>query len=42
MNSSSKLKDTKSNRKEDGNFSKKKIKHDSQAESARTKFGKNK
>lgn len=34
----SKMRDTKNNRKEDGNFKKKNIKHDPQAESSREKF----
>lgn len=35
----SKMKNTKHNKKEDGKFSSKKIKHDPQAESARAVFG---
>lgn len=42
MDSKSKEKDTKSNRKADAKFDKKQIKHDPQAESARIKFGKDK
>ncbi|WP_278246084.1 CPC_1213 family protein [Clostridium hydrogeniformans] len=34
-----KMRDTKNNRKEDGRFKKKKIKHDPQAESVRAVFG---
>lgn len=34
-----KMKDTKENRKHDGHFKKKNIKHDPQAESARAVFG---
>lgn len=40
MDARSKPKNTKHNRLADGRFSKKKIKHDPQAESARIKFGK--
>lgn len=40
MDASKKQKDTKNNRKSDGNFSKKHINHSPQAESARTIFGK--
>lgn len=39
MDARNKPRDTKHNRKADGRFSKKEIKHDPQAESARTKFG---
>jgi hypothetical protein len=42
MDSNSKTKDTKNNRKTDSKFDKKQIKHDPQAESARIKFGKDK
>lgn len=42
MEAENKLKNTKNNRKEDGKSNKKRIKHDPQAESARTKFGKEK
>lgn len=37
--SKNKMKNTKHNKKEDGKFSSKKIKHDPQAESARAVFG---
>ena len=37
---SGKVSKTKNNRKTDGSFDKKQIKHDPQSESARTKFGK--
>lgn len=42
MNSENKIKSTKNNKKEDGKFSSKKIKHDPNAESARAVFGKDK
>ena len=42
MSSRDKMKDTKNNRKEDGKFKSKNIKHDPQAEGARAAFGKDK
>jgi hypothetical protein len=42
MKSGDKLKNTNNNKKQDGSFSKKNIKHDPNAESARIKFGKEK
>lgn len=42
MDSNGKPRDTKNNRDKDSRFSKKNIKHDPQAESARVKFGKDK
>ena len=39
MNNDNKKKSTKNGKKEDGKFHSKNIKHDPQAESARTKFG---
>ncbi|HHY52599.1 MAG TPA: hypothetical protein GX499_05065 [Clostridiales bacterium] len=41
MGSENKRKNTKQNRKEDGRFRSKNIKHDPQAEGARAKFGLN-
>lgn len=41
MSGENKMKNTKQNKKQDGKFSSKNIKHDPQAESARTKFGLN-
>ena len=42
MDSNSKIKETKNNRKQDARLDKKQVKHDPQAESARVKFGKDK
>ncbi len=41
MSENSKMKSTKNNKKEDGTFQSKHIKHDPQAESARAVFGRN-
>ena len=42
MDSGKKIKRTKNNKKEDGQFNTKQIKHDPQAEGARAVFGKDK
>lgn len=42
VDSSKKMKNTKNNKKEDGKFDTKQIKHDPQAEGARAVFGKDK